>query len=241
MAITAPSSRAAVWAESGQTTEPSQGEQQSGFVAGKPPRQKTNWLLNWIDNAIQWVLALGVPEYDAGRTYSPGARVVYGDGAHSYQRIGDGATTDVAPTDETKWMRWGYTSEQLNDAMDAKLGTLSGALAEATITPSGTATADYRRQQCFPNSTDKNVCFRLTVPNTQGGYFATVTLSGAAAFDTGAEGVVANICNFNEHQAWEDVTLLAVVTGNQQVQITARGVDGTNNNAIDVEVQIRGY
>ena len=57
MSATTPATRNAVWAESGQTTVPSQGEQQGGFVAGKPSRRKTNWLLNWLDNAVQYILA----------------------------------------------------------------------------------------------------------------------------------------------------------------------------------------
>lgn len=57
MAITTPSARPAIWAESGDTTAPSTGEQQSGYVAGKPSRRKTNWLLNWLDNAVQYLLA----------------------------------------------------------------------------------------------------------------------------------------------------------------------------------------
>jgi len=54
-----PATREAVWAESGDVTTPSTGEQQAGFVAGKPSRRKTNWLLNWLDNAVQWVLEQG--------------------------------------------------------------------------------------------------------------------------------------------------------------------------------------
>lgn len=242
MAITAPSSRAAVWAESGQTTEPSQGEQQSGFVAGKPPRRKMNWLMNWVDNAVQWILALGVPEYDAGRVYSPGARVIYGDNKYGYMRVGAGTTTNVAPTDASKWMRWGHTDDEANALIDAKLGTISGALAEATITPSGTGSASYRRQMCFPNSTSKLVCFRLTVPKTQGGYVNTVTLSGAAAFGTGAEGVVANLCSDGGHTLTTgDWAVYPRVTNNQEVVITIFNLDGTTTNAVDVEVQVRGY
>ena len=56
---TSPSARSAIWAESGDTTAPSTGEQQSGYAAGKPSRRKTNWLLNWIDNAVQWVITQG--------------------------------------------------------------------------------------------------------------------------------------------------------------------------------------
>ena len=106
MAIAKPTARAAVWAESGQTTEPSQGEQQSGYTAGKPSRRKTNWLLAWLDNAVQYILQLGIPEYDAGRTYYPKSKVIFGDYGWGYIRIGSGATTNVSPTDTDKWMRW---------------------------------------------------------------------------------------------------------------------------------------
>lgn len=54
---TEPSSRGAIWAESGDVTAPSTGEQQSGFVQDvKPNRRKVNWFLGWLDNAVQFLL-----------------------------------------------------------------------------------------------------------------------------------------------------------------------------------------
>lgn len=59
MAVTTPSARNTVWAEHGTRTQPSDGAIDSGFAAApaKPGRQTTNWLLWWLDNAVQYILA----------------------------------------------------------------------------------------------------------------------------------------------------------------------------------------
>lgn len=86
MAYTTPSTRPAIWAESGQVTAPSTGEQQSGYVAGKPSRRKTNWLLAWFDNAVQYLLNRGLPDYNADLAYVVGD-VVRGSDNEIYKCI----------------------------------------------------------------------------------------------------------------------------------------------------------
>jgi hypothetical protein len=132
----------------------------------------------------------------------------------------------------------------IGNDIDAKIGTLSGALDSGTITASNGTTPSYRRQQCLPNSTDKTVCFRLSLPYSAGGstqYYSDVTLSGGAAFGTGADGVIAHICDLNGHGVDGDNFLMASVSSAQVVHIAAYGIDSANTNAISVEVQIRGH
>jgi hypothetical protein len=239
MSITAPSARTAVWAESGQTTEPSEGEQQSGFAAGKPSRRKTNWVLQWLDNAIQWLLGLGLGTYRAGQTYQPGARVVGADG-QSYAWADSSPVVGVAPGSgggSDHWVRWGHMPDQIDDMIDTKLGTISGALAEATITPTGSSVVGYRRQQCFPNSTDKNVCFRLTIPAAS--YNETITLSGAAAFTTGADGVEVTIADTKGNSATGYTYARGKVLNETQVSIAFYGFNLADS--IDLDVKIRGH
>ena len=77
---TTPATRPAIWAESGTTVEPDTGSQQSGFVAGKPGRGKTNWLLNWLDNAVQFLLENPSGVVSSGISASGGATIT---NAHS--------------------------------------------------------------------------------------------------------------------------------------------------------------
>jgi len=197
MATTTPSTRSAVWAESGQTTAPSQGEQQAGYVAGKPSRRKTNWLLNWIDNAVQWLLGLGLPLYDNAATYVPHSRVQDASG-YSWQRIGTDTTTGVAPgSDAAKWERWGHTAGQVNDAaavvadahITTALGTLSGALGSGVAADTGAVTVSSIFQFTFPSTTRKLLIFHAAIGTVVGGSI-TFTLSGDAAFSTGIQSAV---------------------------------------------------
>ena len=112
MAITTPTTRPAIWAETGDTTAPSTGEQQSGYIVGKPSRQKTNWLLNWIDNAVQYLLSYGIPEWSVPETYPPNARVQHS--GTSWQNVSGGNLTTTEPgTDVTKWSPWGHCEKDV--------------------------------------------------------------------------------------------------------------------------------
>ena len=77
---TTPAARSAIWAESGTKVEPDTGSQQSGFAAGKPGRGKTNWLLNWLDNAVQFLLGAPSAVVSSGIAASNGATIT---NAHS--------------------------------------------------------------------------------------------------------------------------------------------------------------
>lgn len=240
--MSAPASRTAVWAESGDVTTPSQGEQQSGFVTGKPPRRKANWLFNWVDNAVQWILGLGLPTYQAGQTYQPGARVVGADG-QSYAWAHTEATTGVAPGSGgagDHWVRWGHLPDQIQTLIDTRNGTYSGALADGTVTPTGDSEVSYCRALRFPNSTEKLVCLRLSLDKSVGGWLETLTLSGAAAFSAGADGVQVTVASLGGNSGTLG-NVLGVVVDETTVSVSVSGgtLDGTNNLTLDV--QIRGH
>lgn len=118
MALTTPTVRPAVWAESGDTTAASTGEQQSGYIVGKPSRRKTNWLLNWIDNAVQYLLRRGIPAWSASRDYVVGD-IVEDDSvtiAESTWRCtaARSATATKPDADSAHWERFGHSDGEVN-------------------------------------------------------------------------------------------------------------------------------
>lgn len=244
MAATSPVLRSAVYAESGDKTELSTGEQQSGYTAGKPSRRKTNWLLNWLDNAAQWLLTMGLPTYNASATYGVGSRVLDSSGV-SWKCIAAGTTGVTPGTDDTKWLAWGHTNAEVTTladaAADAAIGTLSGAQATGIASSNANVTVGYAYSLRFPGSTVRMLCLRLTFAAGHSASASTVlTLSGTAAFDTGGDNAVATLGTLSygpgatvRPQIW------AAVTDNQQV--TVEILDGDDSYASDVTVMVQGH
>lgn len=223
--------------------DPDGGDVAHGWAESEepPPRQRWNWVLKLVHRITRLWRQRGLPAYSADETYPPGARVTYGDGVVSFQRIGAGDTKGTAPTDITKWMHWGHTTEQLEDAVDAHLGDYSGELSTNDITPTGGSTVSYARVQRFPNSTDKTVYFRLSLAKGQGGWSETLTLSGGAAFsNNGALGAQATVMSWNANTGTGIVTATTVNNGNSVVVAVAGG-DLSGSNAVMVNVAIQGY
>lgn len=247
MSASNPSTRSAVWAESGQTTVPSQGEQQSGFTAGKPSRRKFNWMTNWLDNAVQWLLTRGLPTYASDATYSAGSRVLDSSGK-SWRCLQNG-TTNVTPAEGAYWTAWGHTdddvtsiaSEVAGNVADAKIGTLSGELTTGTITSSNAnCEVSYMWAARSPGTDVKQVFCRLTFADALGTQFGTtLTFSGGAAFDTGADNSIA--CNATEVPVGSPpaTTVRARVTGNQTVQVTVQ--EASPSAATIVTVMVQGH
>lgn len=247
MSATNPATRSAIWAESGQTTVPSQGEQQSGYTAGKPSRKKSNWLLNWIDNAVQWLLTRGLPTYASDVVYNAGARVLDSSGK-AWRCLTDG-TTGVAPEEGAYWAAWGHTDDEVTslasevaaNIADVKIGTLSGELAAGTITSSNVnCTVSYQYAVRSPGSTVKQIFCRLTFADSMGTTFGTtLTLSGAAEFGTGADNALA--CNATEVPVGTPPATLvrARVTNNQTVLVSV--VDASASASTVVTVVIQGH
>lgn len=252
---TLPTPETATWCEDGVVgdgtpatpgdIDPNGGDIADGWPESEEPipRQRLNWIDKICHRISRYFRQRGLPEYHADETYPPGARVTYGDGVVSYQRIGSGNTKGTAPTDESKWMRWGYTAEQLDDAMDEKLGTISGPLAEGTITASNNGEIDFRRQLCFPNSTDKIVCARVVIHKDQNGnWMTTLTLSGAALFAHGAAGAVFTLQSRGAGNTGYPGSPLVLV--NSETEVTISFPSGTGNltgaDPVEGEVQIRG-
>lgn len=248
---TLPDPESATWCEDGVVgdggsnpgdVDPDGGDIADGWPESEEPipRQRLNWINKICHRISRLWRQRGIPPYHVDETYPPGARVTYGDGVVSYQRIGAGNTKGTAPTDGTKWMRWGYTEEQL----DEELGTPSGALVGGAVTPSSTSgnpTVDYCRAQRFPQSTEMNVFCRLTMAKQQSGeWSATLTLSGAAAFGSGADGVLATLASQGSNTGAPGLLSASVVNETSVVVLLRTGtLEGTD--PVVVDVMIRGH
>lgn len=242
---TTPAARPAIWAESGTVVEPDTGTQQSGFVAGKPGRGKTNWLLHWLDNAVQWLLVnvlYGIINYDAGKDYAVGARVQDPSTHLSYQcLVANGPDTGPgvkALSDGTYWKRWGHDDAQVNAQVDSKLGTLSAAVSSG-LTFTGGATADQTGSFNFPNTTFKLLTMRVALPLTSGIGSTVLTLSGGAAFSTAA--LVAIASNASTGSVLKAYIVRAAVTDYNTIAIIADCGNSANaGTEINVDVVILG-
>lgn len=109
MAITKPPVLPA-WADAGDKVQPSNAELSVGWpVSSTPPsRQRFNWVLNFVANAVRYFSRRGMPDYDAAETYMTGDRVI-GDDGKTYKCLAD-STTGLAPSaNPAKWERWGFT------------------------------------------------------------------------------------------------------------------------------------
>jgi hypothetical protein len=226
---TAPAARPAIWAESGTKVEPDTGTQQSGFVAGKPGRGKTNWLLNWVDNAIQWLLVnvlYGIINYDAGKDYAVGARVQDPSTHLSYQcLVANGPDTGPgvkALSDGTYWKKWGHDDAAVGTLAVGALGTLSGEVSSG-ITASASAVITKAQTFNMPATTEKMLIFTCQVPISSGFGSTLITLAGAAAFANDIDNASASLM----------VQAGSVVTGSTP-KFTCVPVPGSNEIGIDI-------
>ena len=91
------------WAESGDKVQPTNAEIQTGWpLSSTPPaRQRFNWALNYIAQAVRYLMQRGIPEWDTAEDYPQHARVQYG--GEIYRAVI--ANTGVTPgTDPAKWL-----------------------------------------------------------------------------------------------------------------------------------------
>jgi hypothetical protein len=244
---TDPGELSASWCESGTPTtdiDADGGDIAHGWPLSTepPPRQRWNWVLWWLMKGVRHLLHIGVGPVVAGRSYAVGdvvcGNAYTGNRFRMYRCILAFTATSgpgsLPGTDTTHWAPMHYNQQDTDEAIDTKLGTLSGALAGGTITASGTATVGYCRALRFPNSTEKIVACRLTTAT--GGLETTLTLSGAAAFAAGADGAIVGIQNLKTNVITEPPILYAKIVDETHVYVYA---DLTES--VDLEVQIRGH
>lgn len=113
MSITKPPVLTA-WADAGDKVQPSAAELSVGWpLSTTPPsRQRFNWVLNYVMNAVRYFSRRGMPDYDATETYMIGDRVI-GDDGKTYKCIADNTTALAPSSNSAKWTRWGFTLAEL--------------------------------------------------------------------------------------------------------------------------------
>lgn len=106
-----------VWSESGDTTQPTNPEIQEGWPLSTvpPSRQRFNWILNFVANAMRYLLQFGVSEWVTTEDYPLAARVQHA----GVTWVAILANTGIEPgTDPTKWERWGFSATELAAFLD---------------------------------------------------------------------------------------------------------------------------
>lgn len=151
MAITKPPVLPA-WADAGDKVQPSNAELSVGWpVSSTPPsRQRFNWVLNFVANAVRYFSRRGLVDYDAAETYMTGDRII-GDDGKTYRSLIDNNTAQTPSTSPTKWERWGFSLADLGSNSQTQATTAfttAGAAPNFTLTPSPAITA-YSANQRF--------------------------------------------------------------------------------------------
>lgn len=151
MAITKPPVLPA-WADAGDKVQPSNAELSVGWpVSSTPPsRQRFNWVLNYVANAVRYFSRRGMPDYDAAETYMIGDRII-GDDGKTYRSLIDNNTAQTPSASPTKWERWGFSLADFGSNAQTQLTTAfttTGATGAFVLTPSP-AIAAYAANQRF--------------------------------------------------------------------------------------------
>lgn len=102
------------WASSGSANmaDPG-GANETGMTstAASIPRRFLNWILNRIETPVRYLVARGIPDYDANESYSVGDRVQWGGSTGMtfvciVASVGDGSGSNSPGASPTKWARW---------------------------------------------------------------------------------------------------------------------------------------
>ncbi len=106
MAITRPPVLPA-WAEAGDKVQPSNAEIAVGWpLSNTPPsRQRFNWVLNYLANAVQYLTKRGFAEWDAGETYDLNDTVIGPDG-EVYRSTANSNKGNNPTTATGSWALW---------------------------------------------------------------------------------------------------------------------------------------
>lgn len=131
MAITKPPVLPA-WAESGDRVTPSNAEIQVGWPLSSipPSRQRFNWLLNYLANAVRYFSRRGIPDYDAAETYMIGDRII-GDDGKTYRSLIDTNLAQTPSTSPTKWELWALTQAQADGRSQNNVASIATAAGTA--------------------------------------------------------------------------------------------------------------
>lgn len=111
------------WAESGDKVQPTNPEIQTGWpVTNTPPsRQRFNWVLNYVANAVRYLMQRGIPEWAADEDYPLGARVLRSGLVYRSLNGTGNINQDPSTANSTFWERWGFANSEVQPKVDSIL------------------------------------------------------------------------------------------------------------------------
>lgn len=136
-----------VWAESGDTVQPTNGEIQEGWPLSNipPSRQRFNWLLNFLFNGIRYFSRRGLSDYDVDENYMTGDRVI-GDDGMTYRSMIDNNLGNAPSNFPAAWERWGLTLNDVGNVAGRVVYTITALRAlPKTGTPSAFVLGYYEK------------------------------------------------------------------------------------------------
>lgn len=162
------------------------------------PRRWFNWVLNKVDTSVRYLMAYGIPWWDAAETnYDLGSLVRYSPAPGIglvYECILAPTGPDYSnyPGDGTHWQRWGWSLPELTTFVASQVSTVPPSSAHIVVTPSGVGADPIVPTNIAMLSVPavsgggpgfKSLTFKIADIETDNGT-VTVVLSGAAAFSS---------------------------------------------------------
>jgi hypothetical protein len=139
MAITKPIVVPA-WADSGNKQQPTNTEIDTGWpLSSTPPsRQRFNWILNYLSNAVRYFMRRGICDFDVAETYDVGD-VTRGPDSVFYKSLVAANINNIPATSPTKWATFIASQTDVSSAMQSQTGTYfttSGTAPNFAVAPS---------------------------------------------------------------------------------------------------------
>lgn len=207
------------------------GVKDTGWTAASacPPFSWMNWILNKLDVGVRYLLARGIPDYDASELYNAGD-IVQHSGV-TYRAISAGPF-GVAPPNVTYWEPWGHSDTEVQAIVNDTVGDGGESVAAGVAVSAGTLGIAHAYH--MPGSHHKIISLTISAIPTPGPGTTTVTLTltGTAAFYVGVNQVLGSA-----------VGAQAIVSGARSTAnvptVTITPEDGTT--ATTVSVMLVGY
>lgn len=183
------------WAEAGDRVQPADAEIQEGWPLSPvpPSRQRFNWILNFVANAVRYFTQRGVSEWDTDEDYPQFGRVQH-TGVTWVALL---ANSGVEPgTDAATWERWGYSETELAAFNDAYLTKSVAGGANVVLTASEAKKAIFNFTGLLTaniNVTIPGAAKRFVVRNNTTGAFTLTVKTAAGAGISVLQGSVASL------------------------------------------------
>jgi hypothetical protein len=146
----------------------------NGWTASSacPPFSWFNWVLNKCDGTASYLVARGIPDYDATESYRLGDTVQWTDGLVYRRLAGGGVSVGIDPSNTTYWQQWGGEGKDATGGVTPGRGTIANQIIEYV-------------------GLKKHVHFCLYGVSLASAYDVQITLSGSSSFVTSAQHVMA--------------------------------------------------